>query len=52
MGQGGTEAMLRVLGIGARIDLGDLYLSLVREGHEVRVHAGDPSYAGGLAGGA
>ncbi len=41
---------MRVLGIGSRIDLGDLYLSLIREGHEVRVHAGDPSYAGCFAG--
>ncbi len=48
--QGGTEAGLRVLGIGSRIDLGDLYLSLLREGHEVRVQAGDPSYAGCFAG--
>ena len=45
-----AEAGLRVLGIGARIDLGDLYLTLVREGHDVRVHAGDPSYAGCFAG--
>jgi len=47
---GWTEAVLRVLGIGSRIDLGDLYLALMREGHEVRVHAGDPSYAGCFAG--
>ncbi|MBC7800803.1 MAG: phosphoribosylamine--glycine ligase [Gemmatimonadaceae bacterium] len=41
---------MRVLGIGSRIDLGDLYLALVREGHDVRVHAADPSYAGCFAG--
>lgn len=41
---------MRVLGIGSRIDLGDLYLTLLREGHEVRVHAGDPAYAGCFAG--
>ena len=37
---------MRILGIGAKVELGDLYLSLVREGHEVRVFAGDKSYAG------
>ncbi|MDT7952741.1 MAG: hypothetical protein RQ966_14660 [Acetobacteraceae bacterium] len=37
---------MRILGIGGKIELGDLYLSLIREGHEVRVFAGDPSYAG------
>ena len=39
-------ARVRVLGIGPRLDLGDMYLSLLREGHDVRVHAANPSYAG------
>ena len=37
---------MRILGIGGKVELGDLYVSLLREGHEVRVYAGDPSYAG------
>ena len=41
---------MRILGVGARVDLGDMYLSLVREGHDVRVHASDPSYAGCFSG--
>lgn len=32
---------MRILGIGPRAYLGDIYLSLAREGHEVRVHAQD-----------
>ena len=37
---------MRILAIGSKLELGDLYLSLMREGHDVRVHAGDPAYAG------
>jgi phosphoribosylamine---glycine ligase len=37
---------VRILAIGSKLELGDLYLSLMREGHDVRVHAGDPAYAG------
>ncbi len=37
---------MRILVVGSKIELGDLHLSLMREGHEVRVHASDPSYAG------
>ena len=33
---------MRILGVGTRVYLGDLYLSLVREGHEVRAFAHDP----------
>jgi len=33
---------MRILGIGPRAYLGDLYLALGREGHEVRVFAEDP----------
>ncbi|MBI0536173.1 phosphoribosylamine--glycine ligase [Roseomonas sp. KE2513] len=33
---------MRILGIGPRAYLGDVYLTLQREGHEVRVHAEDP----------
>jgi phosphoribosylamine--glycine ligase len=33
---------MRVLAVGPRVYLGDIYLSLMREGHEVRVHAEDP----------
>ena len=35
------EGGLRVLGFGPRVYLGDIYLSLRREGHEVRVFAED-----------
>ncbi len=41
---------MRVLGVGARVDLGSLYLGLLREGHEVRVHASDPASAGAFGG--
>ncbi len=41
---------MRILAIGARIDLGDMYLNLLRESHELRVHAADPSYAGCFSG--
>lgn len=33
---------MRVLGIGSRLYLGDIYLALEREGHECRVFASDP----------
>jgi phosphoribosylamine--glycine ligase len=36
------ERAMRVLAIGPRVYLGDIYLDLMREGHEVRVHAEDP----------
>ena len=36
---------MRVLGIGTRVELGDLYMTLAREGHEVRVHASDPAFS-------
>jgi phosphoribosylamine--glycine ligase len=41
---------MRFLGVGDCIELGDLYLSLMREGHEVRVFAGDPAHRGTLGG--
>ena len=37
---------MRVLGLGARMDLRALYLALAREGHEIRVHVSDPVYGG------
>ena len=33
---------MRILAVGTRVYLGDIYLSLMREGHEVRVGALDP----------
>ncbi len=41
---------MRILGVGARVDLGDLYRTLMREGHEVQVHASDPAYAASFDG--
>ena len=41
---------MRVLGIGGRVDMGSLYRTLMREGHEVRVHASDAAYASLFAG--
>ncbi len=41
---------MRVLGVGSCVDLGDLYLGLVAEGHEVRVVADDPAWRGPFAG--
>jgi len=34
---------MRVLAVGPRAYLGDIYLSMMREGHEVRVHAEEPA---------
>ncbi len=41
---------MRILAVGGRIDLGDMYLNLLREGHDLRVAATDPSYAGCFGG--
>ena len=41
---------MRFLGIGETCDLGDLYLSLKAEGHEVKIAASDPDAQGTLAG--
>lgn len=41
---------MRFLGVGEYCDLGDLYLRLARDGHEVRVHVGAKESSGTLAG--
>ena len=41
---------MRFLGVGGCIELSDLYLSLMREGHEARVFAGDAAHRGTLEG--
>ncbi|MDB5441193.1 MAG: hypothetical protein JWM33_3620 [Caulobacteraceae bacterium] len=41
---------MRFLGVGETCDLGDLYIALQREGHEVRVYASEPLATGTLAG--
>src|SRR5688500_357182 len=41
---------MRFLGIGNSCDLGAIYLRLLADGHEVKVHAAEPLAAGTLAG--
>ncbi len=41
---------MRFLGIGDCIELSGIYLPLMRDGHEVRVYAGDARHGGTLAG--
>jgi phosphoribosylamine--glycine ligase len=43
-------AMMRFLGIGDSCDLGSLYRRLIDDGHEVKVHIGNPLCQGTLAG--
>jgi phosphoribosylamine--glycine ligase len=45
-----TLLAMRVLGIGDGLDLGSMYLELLRLGHEVRVFVGDAASRGTLAG--
>ena len=41
---------MKILAVGLRVYLGDLYLNLMREGHEVRVFASDPATQCALGG--
>lgn len=41
---------MRFLGVGETNDLGDMYLRLMKAGHEVRVHMADPDSAGVMEG--
>jgi phosphoribosylamine--glycine ligase len=41
---------VRFLGVGETCDLGDVYMSLRREGHDVRIAVSDPAAQGTLAG--
>ena len=41
---------MRFLGVGETNDLGDMYLRLMRAGHDVRVHMSDPDSAGVMEG--
>jgi phosphoribosylamine--glycine ligase len=51
VGRGGSAARpLRVLGIGDYNELGSIYLRLIAEGHDVRVHIAEPGAHDVLAG--
>lgn len=41
---------MRFLGVGETNDLGDMYLRLIKQGHEVRVHMSDESSSGVMQG--